>query len=201
MAIRYYLCELVGDGTPGPGAWRPVIADALPGVAWTALDGRPAKGARAGWLLVSADTTDAQHGQILLETGVRYLPFETAEGAPLAPGDPISLIPPATRQTMRDRLEALGVPTQDFTLQTTMREVWLRARRRFLLRHRLGALDFTEGLDTLIRDIPSTRRANISARLTEAGFDTSVLANNITIREGLRRLVVQEVDVFRERVR
>jgi hypothetical protein len=194
MALRYYLASLV-DGAPLDVRWAPAtIAVRL--FNWSAVDGRVDDTVQAGRMLVTIDVTPAEHAQLVALAGVIYIPFEDAAGNPLTLDDPISALDPAKRAQIRATLESNHIDTDDLTLADPLREVVRRIIRRFRLRAVLRALDFTEGLDTLVSAIPAARRQNIVARLQQWGFDTSGIQLTDTIRAALRRLWVQRVSAM-----
>jgi hypothetical protein len=189
MAIRYYIAPLIGAGTQS-NPLRP--ATTAVAVDFDADDGRSDDTVVAGRMLVKMDVTPAQHSQIIAIAGVTYIPLEDVVGNVLSLNDPISALDPAKRAAMRNALEAQHVDTDDLQLTDPIGIIIRRIKLRFKLRNAvLRVLDFTEGLDTTIADIPAARRQNITARLQLFGFDTSVLQVTDTIREALRKLWAQ----------
>lgn len=189
MAMRFYLTNVIGAGTPA-NPFRPATETVLPCRGME--DGRLDDTVAAGRMFVGLDVTDAEHVEIMLITNVTYIPFEDAGGVPLQTSDAIGLIPAARRTAIRNALDAAGIDTDDLTLSDPIWKVIKRIRQRFKLRNSiLRALDFVEGFDTTIGDIPAARRQQINTRLQLHGFDTSGLALTDTIRQALRKLFAQ----------
>lgn len=191
--MRHYICQIIGTGGPDIGdAFRPVIDDLLD-VPWNAVDGRTDSALTSGWMLVSTNVTDAQHAILVADPRVRYLPFEDLTGAPLELDSALSNAPITQRTLLRDACEAEHIPVHDIGVSNTVRDAMKRLIRRCVLRQKLKELDYVEGLDTLVSDIPAQRRNRIRDRLIEHGFDTSVIAGADTIREAIRKLLSQAV--------
>lgn len=147
--------------------------------------------------LVIANVSVAEHTSILALPGVTYLPFETAGGA-LVPADgTMADVSAANRTLLTTRFEAQHIPTHDVGGSDTVRAVVIRAIRRMVLRQILGADDWTELLDSLVSAIPAQKRANINAKLTAAGYDTSGIQGSDTVREAIRKIAVQLVRLSR----
>lgn len=187
-----YICDVIGDGASTATAYRPALADVVPGLQWDACDGR-ASVAVAGRMLVIADVTPAEHALLVADPRITFLPFAGTGGVALdlataTLGD----VSAANRTTLRTRLAAWHVSTDDLGLDTPIVVALRRIRRRLLLRQLLGPDDYTEGLDTLVSDLSVNRRQAIAARLTAAGFDVSTIVGTDTIREALRKLAVQD---------
>lgn len=186
MPIRSYFIQITGTDPAHPA----VIASS----AWSghSLPGAGSKG------LILADVTPAQHATLVADTtNVVYLPLEDAGGGLVGPNGTFGDMSAANRSALKTRLEAQGVPTQDFALGDTIKRALMRAKRRFLLRYQLGADDFTEPLDTLVSAVPAAKRARIATKLTAWGYDPSVIVGADAIREALRKLVEQEIRALR----
>ncbi len=99
MAKRYYLCDIVGDGTD-ENPFRPAVAN-LPGVAWsgeipTGPDGRPL----FGWCLVIVGTKN--HAEVRKLTGVDACPDFPLDGK-------LAGINQITLQAFKNRMTARGL--------------------------------------------------------------------------------------------
>lgn len=193
MPLRHYLAQIVGDGQSLPTAFRPVFVDLLPGVPFTAVDGRADGTLTSGWMLVGADVTSAQHATLVQDARVRYLPMDDDLDLPIRLDDLLEKVPLTKRQSLRDVLEGEHTPTHDLGTSSPGRALLQRLIRRCVMRQGLGALDITEGLDTLWGDIPAQRRKEIADRLEVLGYDTSVLALSDTIRSVQAALSAQPV--------
>lgn len=190
MTIRYYISGFVGNGTI-LNPYRPRMRQLLPGVEVSIVDGRINPNSATGRCLAWADVTVPQHATLIADSAITYIPLEDADGNVLTLEDTVSEISAANRTTIETGLEALHIPTDDFVGDDLCRKVVRRIALRFQARLLLAALDFDEGLDTTVASIPAGRRSNINTRLTEVGFDTSLIFGTDTIREALRKLFIQ----------
>lgn len=191
---RFYFAQVIGTGT-GTDTFRPALAD-LADVVWGADDLRVTTTvATGGWMIVWADVTDAQHATINADARVVYLPIEDAAGVPLTPDHLVGEVDATRRQQIQTRLEARHVPMTGITLVDPIRRVIARIIRRIRIRRVLGSDDFAEGLDTLVSAIPNARRNRIMNALTARGFTPPLTTD--TIREALRKLIVQDVPLLR----
>lgn len=192
MATRYYVCIVSGTGT-FTDSFRPRLADLIPGTAWAAADGRADPTGAAQYLLAWADVTPAQHAILIADAGITYIPFEDGSGNVLGLVNTVGDLAAANRTAINTALENRNIPTDDFTLATTLQAVLARVLKRFNLRALLAANDYTTGLDTTISSLSPAQRQAINNRLTGLGFDTSVIKNSDTIRAALKKLFVQAV--------
>jgi len=194
--LRFYFSQIVGSGATEDG-FRAAAADVLVAsgepVNYGVDDLRVDETNAAGWMIVWADVSATQHALLVADARVSYMPFEDALGNPLGPNDLVGLIPEATRDVIRARLESRHVPMDGIVLTDPIRRVVARIIRRVRIRRALRADDISEGLDLQIRDIPSAKRSRISSALLAAGYDSTAYSNTTTIREALRRLIVQDV--------
>lgn len=187
---RLYISGVVGDGLSKATAFRPALSSVV--AFWVYSDGRVDPASSVGRVLVEVDVTPAQHTAIVALAAVTYLPFEGASGPLDYNTAVIGDVTAANRTALRTRLEAWHVSTIDLSLQTPLREVVRRIRRRLILRQLLGADDYTEGLDTLVSALTATRRTRLRDRLLAIGFDVSDIQGTDTIREALRKLAQQD---------
>jgi hypothetical protein len=192
--MRHYIAQIIGSGSSIADPFRSVIEDIVPGVQSSSVDGRKDGTLASGWMLTSCDVSDAQHALIVLDARVSAIPLEDAGGVALSLDAPLADVPLTKRQQLLARCEADHVPVRDIGLAHTVRDVLKRVIYRCLLRQKLGDIDYTEGLNTLLSDIPAQRRNAIRARLITWGFDTSVIAGSDTVREALRKLIIQKQD-------
>lgn len=191
MSIRYYISDVIGAGVPGNG-YRPKLSQLVPGVHYSFVDGRTDLASTNGKMFVWADVTVPEHATIVADSGITYIPLEDSGGNVLELTNTVSQISAANRTTIETILEGLHIPTDDFVGGDLCRKVVKRIALRFLVRQLLrAALDFTEGLDSLVSSIPAGRRSNINTRLVEVGFDTSLIFGTDTIRQAIRKLLVQ----------
>lgn len=185
--IRYYLCTATGDATSG---FRPVgIAT---NYSWTITDGRVDSTTGVGKFLVRADVTPAQHTALIAVVGVTYIPIEDLAGNAIDVSLTLGDIPATKRNAIKTILEAENIPTQGFQLSDNIDDSMLKvAGRRFLMRQILGVDDWVEVLDSLVSSISAARRQTIASKLQARGYDTSVIVGFDTIREAIRKLMLQ----------
>ncbi len=107
MAKRYYICDIIGDGTdsmptPTTGPYRPSIADL--GVSWVgSIPSDPETGSPLhSWTLVLVNTDN--HTRVLSAKGVDALPDFPLDGK-------INAINNVTRNAMLGKLGARGIDT------------------------------------------------------------------------------------------
>jgi len=186
MPVRYYLADRIGTGTLADPR-RPRIAS---GVNYGGAN------IGAGKVWVEADVSPAQHTAMLAVAGVIYLPFEDAGGAIVPLDSPLSNVSSANRTLIRDRCAAAHIPDDGITLASPCRAVVRRILLRLILRQVLGPDDLTEGLDTLVSAIPLAKRQAIRAKLVAHGIDFDGVLGTDTIREAIRKIVVQNARVF-----
>jgi hypothetical protein len=193
MARRAYFATMTGTGTSTSGTVTDRIRPAnFDGIVY---DGYALPASGVGFIL--ADVTSAQHTTLLGTAGVTYLPIEDASGNIIDPSGTFGDVSAANRSTVKTRMEAQGVPTQDFGLGDLIRRAFKVVKRRYNLKQLLGADDFTEGLDTLVSAIAAPKRSAIATKLAARGFDTSVIVGTDTVREAVRKLIAQDVAVLR----
>ena len=192
--IRFYLCSIDGDGLTKETAFKPKGLSAITGVInWSAIDGRQLSTNNIGKMLLRADVTPAQHAQIITDLGVTYLPVEDLVGNPIDPSLTLGNIPTVNRNAIKTLLETENIPTQGFKLTDNIDDAMQKvAGRRFTMRQILGADDWVELLDSLVSSIAPARRQTIATKLQARGYDTSVIVGSDTIREALRKLIVQQ---------
>lgn len=99
MSKRYYICDIIGDGTED-NPYRPAVADL--GVAWvgdipTGPDGHPT----STWALVMVATQN--HGPVRARQGVDALPEFPLDGK-------VSAINAATKTAMENALSRRNLP-------------------------------------------------------------------------------------------
>jgi hypothetical protein len=184
MARRAYFT------TVATGPRRPTRIGDLALTAWSAADG-------GAVMFVIADVTLAQHTTLLADAAVTYLPFEDAVGALVGFGGTLAEVSAANRTLIQTELEARHIPLDGLTGSHTVRDVAIRIIRRFLCRSFLGPDDWTEALDTLVSAIPAVKRQAIATKLQSAGYDTSTIQGSDTVREAIRKVVVQTVRLSR----
>jgi hypothetical protein len=190
---RPYFATMTGTGTSTSGT----VSDLIRPANFTGIDydGFALPPSGVGFIL--ADVTPTQHATLLGTAGVIYLPIEDAAGTVIGPSGTFGDVSAANRATVKTRMEAQGVPTQDFGLGDLIRRAFKVAKRRYNLKELLGADDFTEGLDTLVSAIPAGKRSAIGSKLAGWGFDVSVIVPTDTVREAVRKLLAQDVAVLR----
>ena len=121
--IRYYLSPIREDATENVC----VLLESFPGVSrmwWPPIrddNGRP----RWTWCLCEVDRAD--HTALMADTRLRSLPG-------VEPDTPLSAVSAQRRNTLNTRLQELGFDTSGFTLQTTVRQVFVELRRQLALR-------------------------------------------------------------------
>lgn len=189
MALRLYFTQFVGTGTR-QDPFRSVIQDLVP-VKLSAVDGRVNATLVTGWALVKVDATPAQHTILTADARVVYLPLEDATGRVVDMSETLGTVSAANRTTIRTRLEARHIPDDGITLSDTVGSVLRRIVRRFLVRQILGADDLSEGLDTLVSAIPVAKRQAIRTKLLAHGIDFDGVLLTDTVREAIRKIVVQ----------
>lgn len=191
MAVRYYVSDIVGSGTAAD-PFHPALKDVV-SVNWSGCDLRADDSSAGGKMLVWCDTTTVQHTLLTADVRITYLPFEDLIGMVLGIASTLGDVSAANRTLIASRLGALSIPMQDLLTTDLLKKVIARIVRRVRIRRALDLEDFTEGLDTLVSDIPSERLAAIAARLQVRGYDSSVVIGTDTIRQALVKLAVQDV--------
>lgn len=191
--IRYYLCDIDGDGLTLATAFRPKgISAIVGGYRSTIVDGRQLATNNIGKMLLRADVTPTQHTTLVGSVGVTYIPIEDLTGNPIDVRLALGDIPAANRNNIKTILEAENIPTQGFKLtdniDDSMQQV---AGRRFSMRQILGVDDWVEVLDSLVSSISAARRQTIANKLQARGYDTSVIVGSDTVREAIRKLMLQ----------
>lgn len=200
MPRRFYLADVIGSGTLAD-PWRPAVTDIVAGVVWGTLAELRAVDGVAGRIAVECpDVPDANHATLAADSRITVVPFENAQGDALdVLTATIGDVSAAKRALIAARLDAVHIPTDDFTLQTPIRRVLARSIRRSVVRRLLGANDFIEGLDTLVSAIAAGRRNAIAAILAAKGFNTDVILGTDTIRVALQKLCAQQLALFKSR--
>lgn len=199
--IRAYFSTFAGTGAI-TNPFRTVLLSLLPNqpnrFVWF-VDGRPNQALLAGQAFVVVDVSNAEHGTLIANAGVTYLPFEATGSVPLELDAQLSQVTLANRTTIRNHLATRHIPDDGIQLTDSLRETLRRVARRFLLRTILGPDDFTEGLDTLVSAVPVVRRQAIRTRLVAMGIDFDGILGSDTIRIAIRKIVTQNARVFRIR--
>lgn len=193
MALRLYFVTLTGTGTSAD-AFRLVGRQ---GSQFDLCDGRPDVALATGEMVVVFDVTPAQHASLVATGGVTYLPCEDTLGGLAGPNETIATISAANRATIQTLCEARHIPTGWLSGSDPVKRLWRFIAVRFLCRQVLGGDDWTELLDSLVSSIPAQKRSNINAKLTAAGYDTSVIQGSDTVREAIRKIGVQTVRLSR----
>lgn len=200
MPLRAYFSQVVAPqaGNLVTNSYRPALMVLVPSVSWQGVDGRTSPtGSGVGQeYFCIADVTPAQHTTLVADARITYLPIENA-GVLVSWDGPISSIGAANRTTIRTRCEARHIPDDGIRGTDTILSLIRRITVRFLLRDILRGDDLTEGLDTLISAIPVARRQAIRAKLVARGIDFDGVLGTDTIREAIRKIVTQNVRVFR----
>jgi hypothetical protein len=190
--IRYYLCDVDGDGLTPATAFKPKGLSVLGNVNSSIVDGRQLATNNVGKMLFRADVTAAQHTTLIAVVGVTYIPIEDLLGNPIDVGLTLGDIPATKRTTIKTIFENENIPTQGFQLVDNIDDSMMKvAGRRFLMRQILGSDDWVELLDTLVSAIAPARRQIIRDKLQARGYDTSVIVGSDTIREAIRKLIAQ----------
>lgn len=197
MAIRYYLCDVLGSGTSPEDAFHAAAVGVLtPEPDWRIHDCRVDDTVAAGKMLAWADVTDSQHTLVNAASGVTYVPFEDDAGNPLTRNDPIGSIAAAKRTQIQNFMENNHVPMQGLTLTDEIYVLLRRFFSRCRIRQYLRANDHTELLDNKVSSIPAAKRQAITTELEARGFDLTGIGGQTTIREALRLLIIQDNVAF-----
>lgn len=199
MSARAYLCDVIGDGGSPATAFRPALADLVPDARYAACDARHA-GTGAGRMLVIAGVTPEEHARLITDARVTYLPIEDEAGRLLdLETATIGHVAAGNRAILRDALEAWLVAVDDLPATTTIRDVFRRVKRHYLVRQRLTADDYREDVGTLSSAELAKRRNDLCTRLAAEGFDVTGIGQQDTLRSALRKIVTQEkAPLFRE---
>lgn len=189
--IRYYVCDLIGDGSDG-APWTPAAAEVIPALQWGGLDCR-ADQTGPGKMLVKALVNQAAHDALVADARIQWVPFVNASGDDLPLDSPVSQIPAGIRSALLAKLEQLGIPTADWTGATPIRAVLRRFIRVMRLRQYLTSDDFDEVRDVLVSAIPAAKRQRIAQKLSALGYDTSQLGGigGLTVGDALKLLAAQ----------
>lgn len=197
MAIRFYLCDVLGTGSSPSDAFHAAVIGLLsPEPDWHIHDCRVDDTQAAGKMLAWADVTSAQHSILVGGTGVTYVPFEDDAGNPLTRNDPIGSINSTKRTQIQNFMENNHVPMQGLTLTDSIYTLLRRFFARCRIRQYLKANDYTELLDAKVSSIPAAKRQAITTELEARGFDLTGIGGQTTIREALRLLIIQDNVAF-----
>jgi len=200
MTERVYVAEVIGTGVVDitediSDPFRSAVNPHLGPDSYDDIDMRRDNTSALGRMLsLVFNPTDAEHAAMVADPLITYLPFEDSAGDPLPRTALLSQVNTVKLTAIKTGLETHHVPTDGIVLTMTIAQGLKIAVRRFLLRQILKTDDFNENFDTLtIGDIPVAKRLRIAQRLQPLGFDTSVLALSMTIREGIKLLLAQKV--------
>ena len=193
MALRLYFVTLLGTGTSGD----PFRVAGRQGSQYDLVDGRPDIALVSGEMAIVLDVTPAEHTTMVATVGVTYLPCEDTLGNLVGPNQTLAQISAANRTTIETLCETRHIPTKWLVGSDPVKKLWRLIGVRMLCRRILGPDDWTEGLDTLVSAIPAAKRTAINNKLTAAGYDTSTVQGSDTVREAIRKTVVQTVRMSR----
>lgn len=187
--MRFYLSKLDGSGVEDD-EFRPLVSGFISG-AWSAVDARSNVLSQAGWMLVQCDPTGAEHTALAAATGIKYLPFENADGDSLPLTAQVSEID--NLAPFKTFLETHHIPTDGLSGTDTIKYALKIIVRRFLIRQILKNDDMSESLDSTIGDISQAKRQRIATKLVNLGIDISVFSQSTLIRDALKSLANQNV--------
>lgn len=196
MAIRYYLCNVVGDGSIDNPFRAAVLGLLTPDSGWRIHDCRVDSTQAAGEMLAWADLTPEQHAVVNAAAGVVYVPFENSSNVPLTINDPIGEIASAKRTQIQTAMESRHIPMQGLQLTDPIYTLLRRFFSRCRIRQYLKEHDYTELLNNTVSSIPAAKRQQIVTKLESLGFDFVGIGGNTTIREALRLLIIQDNVAF-----
>lgn len=114
MTVRVYITTVVGDGRTLQTAYRPVWRNILaPEV--------PAQRGIVGeaphrFYIGQIDTTDSQHATLVADNRVRHVPTALID-------ETLGNLSPAARTALEEVLTFLGIATDIFSAQTTVKDV------------------------------------------------------------------------------
>jgi hypothetical protein len=196
MPIRHYFSQLAGDGLTPDTAWKPIILTLVPGIKVNIYEGRVNPAIAAGWSLVEAEVTNAEHNIIRADIRVLPLPFEEAgTGRILGMDESVDLLAQIDRDRIMNRCEQVGVYMNDIAGKTK-KQVLRRIVKRLLLRAVLRIDDLSEGLDTTWGAIPAARRTIIRDKLRAVDVDTAIINGPDTMRIVQQKILDQNVPAF-----
>lgn len=137
------------------------------------------------WAITSADFDDTQHALVAADAEITPIPFGSLDNT-------WNDFTVQQRTAIGNRLEALNVPMDWITVNTSVADLLRMAARVALLGQMLkaDALDDVS-LDSTFGQLPASRRNRILTWANDNDVDTTGLTNSTTIRAMLRALVVR----------
>lgn len=193
-----FFCSLVGAGTSDPyDPYEPAVRNYSK--IWKCVDGRADATLGAGEMMVETEMISAEYAAAIADPAIN----EPLPIGGLSLSDPVSSLTTTQIQAAKAFFESRHIPTEGINGTDTIASVLRKIIRRYIFRQLMRDLDFAEGLDTLISDIPAARRSAINTRLQSFGFDTSQITGGMTIRQGLKTLFDQRktLNIIKKRFR
>lgn len=188
--MRFYFAEIVAVPEDGPNSFGCSIHEYVRTNDTVDCRSMNTDGTiQGGHFLVAANPTEAEHMLIKADPRITYIPLEDADGNALELTDTVSQISAAKRTAISNAAEAKHIPMDGITGSTTIASLLLTLRNRLRLRQILRHHDFIENMGDLVSSIPSARRQAITQRLTERGYDPSVITLDMTVRQALGALM------------
>jgi len=153
--MRFYISQTIGNGTED-NPFRPAVSDYLQD--WRCVDMR-SDAKVSGLLFVECSPSQVEHNLIIADSLNAYV--DTGD---LGLDD--SLIDNPNLSSLLAQLETYQVPTDDFTVDNTLRELLQRVTKRFLIRQLLTGSDMPNDLEAFLT---VAERAAAQARANELG--------------------------------
>lgn len=192
----------IPGGPIGPDGFHPVTNEIVPAIwqqGWNGTDGRPSHiGTGAGQeMFVVAEVSPAQHGLLIADPRVAYLPIENAGGPLDFYINPISAITVGNRTTIRTLCEVRHIIDDGLALVDPIARLIRRIRRTYLVDGEMLRGDgLRDGITALVSSIPLARRQRIRARLLFFGLDFDTVLLTDTLRQAKLKLVSQNPRAF-----
>lgn len=170
MAIRFYVIPKIGTGV-STDPFRPNYVEGM-GISWRAIDH-----AHEDAMLVVADVTPTQHTTLVSNADVLAVPQDLD-----------STLTAGAVTIVQSRFEAVHIPAEWVTTNTTYRQVLRVFIRVCLLLQRFDGLfhaTFWEvglTLDTTVGQLSATQKQRIRNAAESQGLDTSFITNAMTLR-------------------
>lgn len=190
MAIRFYFCKFVGDGTDD-NPFKLDIFDYMNNPHFAGFyDGRELPELVDGWAFVWNDVSDVEHAAIIADPNNTYILLEDVSNTPL--GLDSQLFDLADQSSALAILENHGIDTTGLVNPKTIRDVVKRIYTITVIKCTSPYIDQSKGLD-VAQNIPTSQLAALKQRYTSAGFNPSSVNQNDSMRSILGKLHSQPI--------
>lgn len=193
--MRFYITDFTGDGLEPETGFVPYYASLNPVAPFKFYDLRLV-GNVNGEVLIWTENTDADHVAALADPRIDYIPAENDDGTQLDWADTLEPMNTGKFNQLTGVMKGFKIPSDDLLQTNTVQEVFLRLIHTRMTQRCIRYVDIFAPpiqLQSNWSDIELTIRTVAEQRLSDCGFDISILSTAVTVENALLNLSSQDI--------